>query len=303
LEQIKLTDESPLTSSIPLVSIGLPVYNGERFIQQALDSLLAQNYPNMELIISDNASTDRTREICLTCQAKDSRVHYHRNDVNIGMMSNFKRALDMASGEYFMFAAHDDSWNPEFISILLSDLRGHPESGVVMSALDIVDEDGQLIKPVRLDQGDKSPNEQGYFSMLLRLMTLWGGSSKSHHYYLYGLYKRKFLQETFCYYVDTAFGDRMFIALLALLSPFRYVPQVLFYKTRHSDNLLLRNPTENFTRVFRSFSRLFSTAFVMFSMIWKCPSVPFRRKLYAPVAWLGMAKITILWTARHWQTP
>jgi glycosyltransferase involved in cell wall biosynthesis len=141
---MKLTGESPLTSSMPLVSIGLPVYNGERFIQKALDSLLAQDYPNMELIISDNASTDRTRDMCLTYQVKDSRVHYYRNDVNIGMMSNFKRALDLARGEYFMFAAHDDTWSPEFISILLSDLGGHPESGVVMSALDIVDEDGQL---------------------------------------------------------------------------------------------------------------------------------------------------------------
>ncbi len=297
-----MISEAPATGSAPLVSIGLPVYNGERFIQHALDSLLAQDYPNMELIISDNASTDRTRDICLAYQVKDSRVHYYRNDVNIGMMSNFKRALDLASGEYFMFAAHDDTWKPEFISVLLSDLRSHPEAEVVMSALDIVNEDGQLIKPVRLDQGDKSPNEQGYFSMLLRLMTLWGRSSKSHHYYLYGLFRRKFLQETFGYYVDTAFGDRMFIALLALLSPFRYVPQVLFYKTRHPDDLLHRHPTENFTRVFRSFSRLFSTAFVMFSMIWRCPSVPFSRKLYAPVGWLGMAKITILWTAGHWRT-
>ncbi len=294
--------EPDSTGSMPLVSIGLPVYNGERFIQRALDSLLAQDYPNFELIISDNASTDRTAEICFACQAKDDRVRYYRNDTNIGMMSNFKRVLDLARGEYFMFAAYDDRWSPEFITSLLSDLKDHPQAKVAMSALDVVDEEGHLIKPVRLDQGDKSPNQLGYFSMLLRLMTIWGKSSKSHHYYFYGLFRRQFLQETFCYYVDTAFGDRMFIALLALLSPFRYVPQVLFYKTRHPADLLRRHPGENFSRVFRSFSRLFLTTFEMFSMIWKCPFVPFQRKLYAPVAMLGMAKITILWTARYWRS-
>jgi len=290
------------TVSMPLVSIGLPVYNGERFIQRALDSLLAQDYSNWELIISDNASTDRTGELCLACQAKDGRVHYYRNAANIGMMSNFKRTLDLAAGEYFMFAAYDDRWSPQFISALLSDLRLHPESQVAMSALDIVDEEGQLVKPVRLDQGDKSPNQLGYFAMLLRLMTMWGGSTKSHHYYFYGLFRRKFLQQAYCYYVDTAFGDRMFVALLALLTPFRYVPRTLFYKTRHPDDLIHRHPAENFTRVFRSSSRLFLTTFTIFSMIWRCPFVPFSRKLFAPVAMLGMAKITFVWMARYWRT-
>lgn len=289
-------------SSMPLVSIGLPVYNGEHFIQRAVDSLLAQSYSNLELIISDNASTDRTGDICLACQEKDGRVRYTRNEANIGMMSNFKHVLDLARGEYFMFAAHDDQWDPDFISSLLADLRGHPESSVVMSALDVVDENGQLIKPVRLDQYDKSPNDLGYFALLLRLMTIWGRGTKSHHYYFYGLFRREFLQQIFHYYVDTAFGDRMFVTLLALLSPFRYVPRVLFYKTRHPDNFLHRHPSENFSHVFGSFSKLFSTTLVMFSMIWKCPFVPFQRKIFAPVAMLGMAKITLEWTARYWRT-
>ncbi|MGD0002798.1 MAG: glycosyltransferase family 2 protein [Anaerolineaceae bacterium] len=290
------------TSSVPLVSIGLPVYNGERFIQRALDSLLAQDYSNLEIIISDNSSTDRTGNICLACQEKDARVRYYRNDANIGMMGNFKRTLDLARGEYFMFAAHDDRWSPEFISSLLLDLGGHPESGVVMSALDVVDEENQLIKPVRLDQGDKSPNELGYFSMLLRLMMIWGGSTKSHHYYFYGLFRRSFLQKTFGFYVDTAFGDRMFIALLCLATPFRYVPKVLFYKTRHRDNQLYRYPTESFTKAFHSFSKLFSAISGMASMIILCPLVPWRRKVYAPIAVLGMTKIILFWLARYWRT-
>ncbi|MEM4134638.1 MAG: glycosyltransferase, partial [Candidatus Micrarchaeia archaeon] len=79
----------------PLVSIGMPVYNGERFIRQALDSLLAQDYENFELIISDNASEDKTPEICLEYAARDKRIRYYRNEKNMGAAWNFKRVFDL----------------------------------------------------------------------------------------------------------------------------------------------------------------------------------------------------------------
>lgn len=91
----------------PLVSIGMPVYNGEKYIRQALDSLLAQDYGHFELIISDNASTDGTPEICREYAARDSRIAYYRNQENMGAAWNFKRVLDLAAGEYFMWLPHD----------------------------------------------------------------------------------------------------------------------------------------------------------------------------------------------------
>ncbi|HEY9297142.1 MAG TPA: glycosyltransferase, partial [Phormidium sp.] len=79
----------------PLVSIGMPVYNGDRYLRLALDSLLAQDYENFDLIISDNASTDKTQEICLEYAAKDSRIRYYRNQVNVGASENFKVVVDL----------------------------------------------------------------------------------------------------------------------------------------------------------------------------------------------------------------
>ena len=92
----------------PLVSVGIPVYNGERLITQALQALLAQTYDHLELVISDNGSTDRTGEICREYAAKDARVKYFPNPVNVGIYANYRRVVALATGEYFMWAAVDD---------------------------------------------------------------------------------------------------------------------------------------------------------------------------------------------------
>jgi glycosyltransferase involved in cell wall biosynthesis len=92
----------------PLVSIGVPVYNSENCISQALDSIIGQTYENLEVVISDNASTDRTQTICQQYAAKDSRIRYYRNSENIGVTANYRRVLALSSGDYFMWAAADD---------------------------------------------------------------------------------------------------------------------------------------------------------------------------------------------------
>jgi glycosyltransferase involved in cell wall biosynthesis len=105
--------------STPKVSIGMPVYNGEPFIREALDSLLAQTFTDFELIISDNASTDGTEAICREYTKKDRRVRYMRQPENMGAVVNFQFVLDEAEGEYFMWAAADDIWEPSWVEILL----------------------------------------------------------------------------------------------------------------------------------------------------------------------------------------
>ena len=106
--------EVEVTTRTPRVTIGLPVYNGEDFLESALDTLLAQTYTDFELVIADNASTDRTGEICRRA-ARDARVRYHRNDENVGAMRNFNRVFELARGEYFMWAAHDDAHEPDYL--------------------------------------------------------------------------------------------------------------------------------------------------------------------------------------------
>lgn len=101
-----------------LISVGMPVYNGDAFLKDALNSLLAQTYSNLEIIISDNCSTDKTRQICLEYEAKDSRIRYVRQAQNIGATANFNYVLRQARGEYFMWAAHDDRWSPNYVGLL-----------------------------------------------------------------------------------------------------------------------------------------------------------------------------------------
>lgn len=93
----------------------MPVYNGEKYIRDALDSLLSQNFSDFELIISDNASTDGTEAICREYMAMDSRIRYYRQAENKGAIANFQFVLDKACGEFFMWAAYDDTWSQNYL--------------------------------------------------------------------------------------------------------------------------------------------------------------------------------------------
>ena len=99
-------------TGVPIVSIGLPVYNGEAFIGEALDSLLDQTHSDFELIISDNASTDATEAICREYVSRDPRVRYIRQAANQGILANYRAVLNEARSGLFMWASADDTWGP-----------------------------------------------------------------------------------------------------------------------------------------------------------------------------------------------
>ncbi|WP_126455396.1 glycosyltransferase family 2 protein [Sulfuriflexus mobilis] len=111
--------DSSVTNRFPTVSIGMPVYNGEDYIREALDSLLEQSFSDFELIISDNASTDSTSDICQEYVKKDERIRCIRQTHNAGALFNFQFVLNEARGEYFMWAACDDKWDSSWIEKLL----------------------------------------------------------------------------------------------------------------------------------------------------------------------------------------
>lgn len=130
----------------PLVSIGMPVFNGERYIEQALRALLAQEHRRLELIVSDNASTDRTEAIVRAAAERDGRVRYHRNASNLGALPNAQRTLDEAQGDYFMWAAHDDLWEPAYVGTLVRLLQARPDAVLAFCALDNIDEEGRRLR-------------------------------------------------------------------------------------------------------------------------------------------------------------
>ncbi|MDQ2732794.1 MAG: glycosyltransferase [Armatimonadota bacterium] len=143
-----------MTTAQPLVSIGMPVYNGERYLRQVLDNLLGQDYQELELIISDNASTDATQQICMEYQERDGRIRYSRNATNIGIDGNFNRVFELASGEYFMWAAADDLREPCFVSKLTASLEADPGAVLAFGAFDTIDEDGVTVRTFKENWSD-----------------------------------------------------------------------------------------------------------------------------------------------------
>lgn len=116
---------------IPKVAIGLPVYNGENYLAETLDLLLRQSFDDFEIIVSDNCSTDHTRELCLDYAARDRRVLYTRTDRNIGGSPNFNRAFQLSRSPYFTWKAHDDRSDPQFLEKCVAVLDH--ESDVVLA--------------------------------------------------------------------------------------------------------------------------------------------------------------------------
>jgi glycosyltransferase involved in cell wall biosynthesis len=120
-------------SAAPTVSVGMPVYNGELFIREAVDSILAQTFGEFELIIADNASTDATEAICREYAARDARIRYVRHSENRGPAFNFQYVLDAAIGKYFMWAAVDDRREREFLRMATEILDSCEAAGLVCS--------------------------------------------------------------------------------------------------------------------------------------------------------------------------
>ena len=215
-----------MTGPTPLVSIGLPVYNGEHYIARAIGSLLAQDYALIELIISDNASTDRTPEICREYAAKDSRVHYHRNSANLGVVKNFNRVFELASGDYFMWAGDHDLRAPTYVSRCIEIMAADPSVVLCCSQTVRVAPDGShsAIIPPRLDT-------RGLAVVTRFQLVIW---SLSYCYQTYGLIRSDALKRTQLFR-DTIGPDAVLLTELALLGAFAYVPELLFYMRQMPD--------------------------------------------------------------------
>lgn len=127
---------------MPLVTIGMPIYNEERFLESSLDSLREQDYPNLRILISDNASTDGTGEICRRAAEKDDRICYTRTEKNIGAIVNFERVQRQAGGDYFMWAAGHDVWSEDLVSKSVAILEDNRSASIAFATSYWIDESG-----------------------------------------------------------------------------------------------------------------------------------------------------------------
>jgi glycosyltransferase involved in cell wall biosynthesis len=211
------------------LSVGLPVYNGERYIGEAVESILSQTFEDFELIISDNASTDQTQRICEEYARGDRRVRYYRNEVNLGAGKNYNRVFELSSGEYFKWASHDDVCVPEFFMKCVAVLDKDPS--IVLCYPKMVDIDGE---GRRLDDRNISHiprSERGaYLKPHQRFRRLIRTDYTCEE--VFGLIRSAVLGKTrlFLNYADS---DRTLLAELGLYGRFYEVPDVLFYHRLH----------------------------------------------------------------------
>lgn len=220
-----------MSVSAPRVSVGMPVYNGERFLVKALDSLLNQTFKDFELVISDNASTDATEEICREYAGGDSRIRYFHNEQNRGAAWNFNQVFALSSGAYFKWFAHDDVLAPTYLERCVELLDRSDPSVVLVSPQRIVmTNDGAVLGPdnrVRWFEAAPPYGGVGFFRSLYipdrRIPSL-----------AFGLARTDSLRKT---RLIGAFNlaDLVLATELRLIGEFAYVPEPLFFNRGHDE--------------------------------------------------------------------
>jgi glycosyltransferase involved in cell wall biosynthesis len=212
-------------SHIPRLSVGLPVYNGEKYLSEALDALLGQSFSDFELLISDNASTDRTEEICRRYAARDPRVCYIRQPVNLGAAPNHNFVVEQARGEYFKWASHDDLYGRDLLLRCIEALDARPDIVLSHAWQAYIDAEGKIIRQVEYRLATDSPHPPVRFRDMLFIL---GGDD------VYGVMRTDVLRRT-PLHASYHHADRTLVTELSLYGPFYQVPEVLYFRRDHPD--------------------------------------------------------------------
>ena len=269
-----------MASALPLVSIGMPVFNTEKTITRALDSLLAQTYPNFEIIVSDNYSTDKTAQICKVYAQKDNRIKLSINKKNLGIIANFRIVQKKAKGKYFFWAAGDDFWKPGFIRTLVNELEANPGVGVAQGTVRREYPDGSLKDIIKFD-GKYNPNRLSNFGIAANLLSPKKKVKPlKYNLFICGLFNSKAIQEAFAIGDEVfSYGDRPFLSQIALAYRFHYVDEELFVKRVYKQKYKIRNPNDTLAQTKKN---LTYKKYYYNMMVWitKAHNIPWRRKLF-----------------------
>ncbi|MBC7953085.1 MAG: glycosyltransferase family 2 protein [Rhodospirillaceae bacterium] len=238
-------------TGIPPLCVGLPVYNGEAYLPAALDSLLSQSFGDFQIVVSDNASTDATAEICRDFAAHDPRLRYTRTTRNMGAGPNFNRVFTFCQSPFFKWMAHDDMLAPWALERMMAALADQPKAVLVHSRLDLVEDGGQRLpistdgrvldchgrpfhrlEPPHLAEGSR-PSQR--FAETLRRMN-WCTA-------IFGVMRAEALRQTHLHgsYYE---ADRVLLAELALLGRFIQLDEPVMIKRCHAGVSVLKPYTE-----------------------------------------------------------
>ena len=196
----------------PLVSLGVFLRNEHQFIRESLASLQAQDYSNLEIVISDNCSTDGTDEICRQMCDSDPRVSFERQEQNIGAAANSIYVLERASGKYFMWASGHDLWSPDLISTAVAALEERPDAALAYASSSWIDADGQP-----LDKESGWYDTRGMNPMVRLFMAFWGNLHP-----VLGLIRTEYLKDIPKLHACSG-SDQIILAELALRGDFLHV--------------------------------------------------------------------------------
>jgi glycosyltransferase involved in cell wall biosynthesis len=237
----------------PLVSIGMPIYNEARFLHEALDALIRQNYPNIELLISDNASTDNSAEICQEYADKYDWITFHHFDVNKGPAINFSYVLHGTTGRYFMWAAGHDIWEDNYIQECVQLLEKHSKAAVVAGSSCWIDEQGK-----NLDRESGYSDTRGMDVVARYITVLWGNMHP-----ILGLIRREYIEK--CPLLNMVGSDLVVLSKLSLMGDFLHASNTQWSRREFRVELeykdkLKRYKSESYGLVSSRLSKLFPLA-------------------------------------------
>ena len=220
-------------TATPRLTIGLPVYNGEKYLGEAIDALLGQSYEDFELIISDNASTDGTAEICQRSAQTDARVRYIRQPKNIGLAPNHNVVVEQARGELFKWAANDDLYARELIERCVEALDEYPDVVLAHCWTARIDGSGAVTHAYKYPLSTSSPRAPERFRSLL----FDSGGDDDYGVIRTEVLRRTAMKESYHH------ADRTIIAELALYGRFYQVPDWLYFRRDHPGRAERSHPT------------------------------------------------------------
>lgn len=273
-----------MSEHTPEVSIGMPVYNGERYLNEALDSLLGQTFSEFELIISDNASTDATEELCRKYAGEDNRIRYFRNQSNLGLAENYCRVFELAQGRFFKWASTDDICQPQMIEKCRRILEANPDAVLCYPRTIIIDQLSAVISPFNdgLHLTDSKPADR--FRKLIDSLRLNNAMN--------GLIRAEALEKTSLIKGYLASDINMMVEL-CLLGKFYECPEPLFLRRVNLDELQNKKKKEKLLKYYdTSKGRKISLQYwrLNFEHIRSIRKAPLARKEKIHLYWLMMKK-------------
>lgn len=228
-------------ATTPPLSIGVPVYNGEKHLASALDSLLAQTFQDFEIILSDNHSTDGTEAICLEYASRDSRFRYHRADRNRGASWNFNRVVALAKAPYFKWSSCNDLHAPTYLARCVEALEADPEVVLSFAKGRIIDGSGAVVRDAQDDLHLPWPDAALRFREYLRRIRLSNP--------VFGVVRRDVLLRTAMLgnYIGS---DVVLLGELSLHGKFHQVPELLFDRRMDEGNFARDQSLEKWQEFF-----------------------------------------------------